>query len=912
MLSAIGLVWVGSQLQFFRAPDGWIYDQLVQIGGWPTSEAPSVLMVEIGPTTELTETLAIGVLEHLHELGARQTLFLTLPPKTSQHFYQKAQEYGNVLLAEPIGPDRHAHTILPTPQPSRGSSDQSPVRVGALSLPEAEFGVYRRATTMVRVGDDLYPSLAWLAANNDQGDLAPSTYLVNFNHGRNWLPRVSLDRVLNLGLIPELVRDRTVLIGTTHPSTTPGLHTPLDYRHDGMSVLEFAAYSVDTKLRSKEIRETPTVLNLAVLGLIGLVNLLVYQWFHLDRSTWFNAALVAAYVGLGWLLLHGLELWIPIAEMATAQVLMFWFFVRLKLMRDDQDLRHTILQKMTKLQEYMLPPDFYRVDEHWAQVITFVDQTLNLNRVIFLEKVEGDHRIREVKALRCSLADIDERRRDFERSPYKEAIAECGPIKLKERLFFKNPTDQLCEQYLVPLLFGGEIQGFWAFDAMPSAVDSTENFLGNIQTFANQIAELLYHRHRWLKRRDAESNAIRRFFQLEAGTASSREIGQLLDLLERRLNALQIVFNGLETASIQYDLFGRVVQLNKSMEDILRRQELPGYRMTALDLLVEGFNIHPTRARRLLRQVVADHREFRILATLKGNEAQHISVNLRPLQAPEAQPEHRTGRSPFQIAGILFELSDEKRLEKRHENREQLLDWMRLKIQAELVAMLEGSSAQSLPVASGSDILQSNHLESRFGSLPTAGTTVAPQSQSSLIRNSPFQSRVCEVLNTIDKVQTALSSAARNPSSNVCPVDLHPFLTSAIGETARLIEEKKIKLDATIPRLTGLVKVQPDQLRRLLKALLTTLITDAVTKSVLTVHLQDSGKSLKLTCQNFGFGIPDKHLQSHLWKPGVSVTEELKDLRDAVQAVPTWNGRIEIHSKVGVGIWAELDLEVVI
>jgi len=122
---------------------------------------------------------------------------------------------------------------------------------------------------------------------------------------------------------------------------------------------------------------------------------------------------------------------------------------------------------MARLQDYMLPPDFYKLDEHWGQVITFVDQTLNLNRVIFLEKVEGDHRVREVQALRCSLDDIDERRRDFERVPYSDAIAEGGPIKLTSRLFFKGPAGVSFEEYLVPLLFGGGVQGFWAFDVDP-------------------------------------------------------------------------------------------------------------------------------------------------------------------------------------------------------------------------------------------------------------------------------------------------------------------------------------------------------------------------------------------------------------------------------------------------------------
>ena len=173
--------------------------------------------------------------------------------------------------------------------------------------------------------------------------------------------------------------------------------------------------------------------------------------------------------------------------MVVAQLLMLWLFIRFKLMRDDQEMRRIVLQQMARLQEYILPPDFYELDEHWAQVISFIDQTLNLNRVIFLEKVKGDHRVREVQALRCSLQDIDERRRDYERVPYSDAIAEGGPVRLERRLFFKGPGDGSAEQYLVPLVFGGEVQGFWAFDVDPAVVRSSLRFLGKRERYVGQI-----------------------------------------------------------------------------------------------------------------------------------------------------------------------------------------------------------------------------------------------------------------------------------------------------------------------------------------------------------------------------------------------------------------------------------------
>jgi signal transduction histidine kinase len=831
-----------------------------------------------------------------------QIILLDAPDTLDGAFLAGARSYGNVIVGRAIGADPDASAVPAAADGGDGAMlDGLPV--GALALPTAESGVHRYAATRVRVGGHELPTLAALAARRLGRDPPAGSFRVNFNQGPDWIPRVSLDRVRGRGLIAELVAGRSVLIGSGRGAAEPGLHTPANPSGPGMSLLAYQAHALDTLLQDRQIRATPWTLKLLIFGLIGLLNLIVYQWFNLDRSSWFTASLVAIYLGAAWLLLHGLRIWLPVAEIALAQLLMFWLFVRLKLVRDDLEMRHTVLRRMAHLQDYMLPPDFYRLDEHWAQVITFVDQTLNLNRVIFLEKVEGDHRVREVQALRCSLEDIDERRRDFERLPYSDAIAEGGPIRLDRRLFFADAGDGEFQQYLVPLLFAGEVQGFWAFDVDPQEIESSENFLGNIRNFGNQIAELLYHRHRWIEQRDAETAVFRRFFRLEAVKASSQEVNELLDLLDKRLHAVQAVFDGLGTATIQYDLFGRVVQLNSSMEGFMKEQDLPGYKLTALDLLVRLTGIAQQRARRLLQQVVVDRRDFHLPVILQDRQGGRCAVHVRPLTAGERETGGAESTAPFELAGILFELNWERGLSRRSETRDQLLEWLRLRLRAELGALLEDEAAQQeLAAAAGSDLAWSARAAA-------ADSRERPRHRVQRA-DAGVHDRVVVLLGVLEKVQGALTGDLTDVACPSQPVDLHPLLSSVIAGLRGAAADKRVELDAEVPRLMGLVNACPEKLAELLRALLEVLLADAATDGVVSVRVDEEDGGLVIRFDDAGFGIPDARLQAYLWQPEHEVSEDFRALRQAVQPVADWGGEIAVHSEVGVGIWARLRLEV--
>jgi hypothetical protein len=915
VLGAVGTVLIGSLLHLFRAPDGWLYDLTVQTGMWGNVTPPSVVIVETPPDEPSLSADGVDVLNYLHELGAKQVILLSAPDSVDEAFWAAARAYGNVVIGRATEPD--AGTVAGAPQSpfDDDTTDKTNgVPLGAVALPAAESGVHRYAATHLIADGRKLMTLPTVVARRLGKDPPLGPFLVNFNQGLDWIPRVSMQRVLKRGLIADLVASRVVLIGPGRTAAEPGLHTPANPTGVGISLLAYQAQAIDTLLQDREIRTTPWAIKVLILGAIGLLNLVVFQWFHLDRSSWFTAGMVGIYLVVGWLLLHGLRVWLPVTEIALAQLIMFWLFVRLRLVSDDQKMRHAVLHRMARLHEYMLPPDFYRLDEHWAQVIRFVDQALNLNRIIFLEKVEGDHRVREVQALRCSLDDIDERRRDFEREPYKGAIAEGGPIRLDHRMFFVGGQDESFQQYLVPLLFAGEVQGFWAFDVDPQLIDLGENTLGNIRDFGNQIAELLYHRHRWLEQQDSDTGMLRRLLGLEAVKATSQEVNELLDLLDNRLQAVQAVFDGLTTASIQYDLFGRVVQLNSSMEQFMKRQGLPGFKLTALDLLREISGYSQQQARHLLQQVVVERREFFLPLHLRDDSGERGSVHIKPLAAGKHDNLAHGSTAPFELSGILFEVHWNQERDRQQETRDQLLEWTRLRLRSEFNALLEADEAdERIAAAAGSDLRwHGGEAFTKTASRADSGNKSRGHGAHAAANDcdGEISTRMANVLATLQTVQDALATEGTDIAGGR-PVDVYPILTSAIDGLRAFAEGKRVTFDVEIPRLLSLVRVCPEQLTLLFRSLLEVLLGDAASNSTLTVRAIEADGALSIQMDDVGFGIPDERLQGYMWQPGHETSEDFRALRQAVQPVADWGGEIQVNSEVGVGIWARLRLQVI-
>lgn len=528
---------------------------------------------------------------------------------------------------------------------------------GVVALAPASLGVHRWHLPGVEIDGRWVESLEWAvarrlgAAGVDSG--RRSRFPIAFRGGPGSLPTVSLERALAGGLIPDLVKGRAVLVGRVGADATEGILTPTTSGLRRMTPLELHGQVLDGLLAGRRLRSAGVGVTLLLLLIVGSGSFLLYQRLSI-RLTWrLTLALLALYPLAAMSLLVAVGWWVPPTSLVLAQGVLFSLFTWRKLSISSQAARHLLLEASSQLRQRLWPAHFYLTEEPWKQIALMTYQALDLERVIFLEKLEEEERLREVEAVRCSLEDIQERRRDIRRTPYTTALELAGP--LRNDTFLRGAVDGE-EQYLVPLLFGGRLHGFWAFGARSEVVTMTPRFLSVVEEISAELAEMLYHRHQ--ARREMRPRGLLQRLSRERQEESYRALSQVFRFLETRIRRVESMVAGMSTAAVLYDLFGHVLEISGKMREILQNEGLATYSLTGVDLVVAltGFDLAGARA--ALRRAILERETVRLPARLRTRGTPTVLV-LRPLV--EAGPETATGDpAPFGLSGIVLELVEEQ------------------------------------------------------------------------------------------------------------------------------------------------------------------------------------------------------------------------------------------------------------
>ncbi|MBK8185211.1 MAG: response regulator [Candidatus Competibacteraceae bacterium] len=872
---------------FFQLPDAMLYDLAVRHS--PTrSSTPSVLLITVdSKDRDAGDPSWLQVLETLKQLEARQILFGFLPPNASLRFYEQAIAAGNVIFGRGIvaSPSGDANEARLEPWPAVVSTLKREPSFGVMTLPPANHGIYRRQYAWHTLQGQQYPAFEAAAAHQ----LAPTSpslpdrlYWVNFQGGAHYLPMVGLARVLGNGLIPDLVRGRSVLLGLLPQPLTPRFHTPLEQATDsGISLLKFQGYALETLLHNQPIQLLSPPLIVALLILAALANLIIYQWGGLSFKLWVTGGFLLLYAVAAWLLLiHG-QRWPPVTALIVIQIAAFILVFWHQALVEDQALRSLALSLSSQSREQAVFPGFYASTEPWEQVVALVRQTLDLSWLVFLERIPNRFYVREIAVLNCAFADIDEQRRDCRRPPYSDAITERRALRLEQRRFLK--ADTATNQYLVPLLFGGELLGFWVLGTPPEKIAANPDFFSVVESFRDQIAEMLYHRLLWQQQLQQPDSATLRYLRLEGGEKSYvHTLRQALLALERRAYRLEQVFQAKDTAAIFYNPFGRVLQTNEAMGAILRQTQVPAYEMTALDLLTTFCGVELADGRRILQRVFMDHQTIALPAKAPGDSQHRYTLRAKPVLLAEDSylPSDAAEALPFQLQGVLLELIDVTTLHDLSLIKTELTERVHRQLRDHFQTML---FAMELP--DGSMQEERRHEDRR--------------KSSRLILQQQIAIAVGLINQAQQYLQTDLTALQQLDSY---PVEPRAPLRAAIAKRAERADERQVKVTVDTPELLSLVMAESDTLRDVLEILLAVLLEDAVVGSELTVELREREQWLIWDFRNQGFGIPNPKFQAWLSSDDSEATPLFRRLRVARRQVLGWKGQLHGGSTLGKGM----------
>lgn len=876
------LAWEAHVFAVFSLINSFAYDTFVRISLRREPSAKLFVLDGNRSYADQGDEVWIPLLKNLLSSNAEQIVFNFLPEQVSSGFYQLAADSGKVVFG------RHLQTGDPYAENSLEALPQAALSTkivtGAIILPPQENGIFRSQYRYYRDADHTMPVFETAAAEKspapDVSRRDGEDFLINFMGGSASIPKMHVEEAVSGHLIPELLAGRTVFVGLYGVEPLTKYVTPLSKRDGLTSDVLFHAFALDTLLSKRTISSPSEAAVLTAIGLVCALTLLYCQYLTFHQTFLLSLGSTFATGLVSWLGLQLANLWIQPFELILAQWLCIALAWRYRIMEEQNVVEKTLATLSVDLQEKFVPKDFYETDEDWYQVVDMINQSLNLRRMLFFGLVEGDHRIRESCAYKCSVNDVAEKRRDYKRTPYSTAIQENKP-QLQDKPFLISLGDDEI-QYLVPLVFAGEVLGFWAFSADPETIKSTDKFNALITAYMYQISEFLHAKQMQEKQTSRNSNRLLAYLNYQSVINPYQQLNSMVAVLNKRAAQLQQVFNTLNSGGILFDLFGRVLLLNKHMEELGQSVNLKLYNMTALELVVTVTGMDEDQARALLRKTIFDLESASIrISNFKSNR--DYLFHIQPLKLQEYDYDAAESAVAFPIVGILCELEDITDLNLIYRLKEDLFSFLHNQL-------LETFSYVS-SVLSEFENTEIPHEDKAARAIEIRRRNELIMSTMSVVHE--------QMVKEIGHLESSIGSY---------PINVLKIMEKAIDALSSYAEDRFIDLRVQTPESSSLAIASPKELYQIVLAVLRAMIDDTFDGTDVFILVEDSQDTLQYIFNNRGVGL----IQN---KIGGSNGDSYPDLAGELnfakyeEYLSHWQGELKVRSQIGQGSQVVLTLK---
>ncbi len=880
-----------SIMNFFVLPNGAIYDTFCKLPPKSTQGSKKVIIVPINPEQLYSDDETwIPFLNNLHDVNAKQILFSFFPPRASEQFYARASEFKNIIFGRQKQLPITSLNVQTVHQPCNGASafvpvpdvvDKYTLKIAPYDLPVNQYGIHRFEHALFPCNEakkQIKPNFILAAAQmrNEAPQTIDSQFAINFMAINRVLPNISFESIRSGNIVPELFQDRTVLVGLGKSSDSPGFQTPVHTGSRSLSLVEYNGFALDTLIENRIVQWPGRYAILLIVSGIVIVGLFVFPLFS-DTLFFIGAGLFYLFTVIGsFLLLRYAFIWLPIMQIMAAATAVFMFIFGRKYMSKNQFAREVILNKSKQLKDRFFPDGFYASQAYWAKVVNMVNQTLNLERVIFLEKVPDDHRVREIIALNTSIENIQERRRDYERTPYSTAIMENRPIEVTS--FFKRVKEEDV-QYLVPLSYAGQVQGFWAFVISSGNMIEINYMLSIIRNFAVEIGELLYKRAQWLAEKKKKQNLFRKLLTVETRDDLYHEVNAVISMLVRRISTLDHLLNALESPIILYDIFGQVTHVNQAMNKLLTQMKVAPFKMTALDLAIRLTGHTAEEMRDKLSQVMLSHIHLNLPVTL-SDAPYAYRLSIYPLIGEDETVHQDDQAYPFNIHGMLFEMTD--------------------LTETKDLALLK------------SDVFERSNIQLKHGVESITNACVLLEDEETENKDQILTELITQkdkMIAFMDELSGYMDKEIMFEGQQLFPVMPLKQITDVLASIKAELEKKKITIDLAEDHFPDMALAVPSDLKILCKAMLTILLEDAFNDTIIHITAANENGTMCYTLSNTGYGMPNEDFQRHLTSKQISDTTPYQQIYQLYPELAHWKAHLSGSSEVGKGIIFMLKLQ---
>jgi CHASE2 domain-containing sensor protein len=852
-------------LGLFRSLDEMAYDLAMRVSCRTSLGPAGVLLIYGDPSATADATDLPALLEQLNSLNPAHVAVVV---PVSNELRQQLADNPHVTVGTRV--------VRDASDPARCRVAESTTSgdgiTAAVVLPVARQGLYRKQVEGVLVDDKWIPTLESAVADR-LGALARSAeeFRVHFRGGAGSLPHLTLDAALSGGLVPELVAGRVVLIGAVLDATQLGMATPTTGRYDKMPQLEFHGHALNTLLNGSAVWNTPPAVNWLIYVLVAMTAGLLFERASApDRGPVLLALITVTAIG-GFLILWLAHGWMPLVETAAVQVVCLGRTAQSRNAFTETAWQRLVEDLTARLRRRRWPTGFFSAVEPWSQIVSFLHQTLNLQRVIILELPPKKYHVREIESLNCSLSEIAEQRRDCRRWPYAGAVEAKRPINLTgSRPFLQLLANE--EQYLVPLIFASELFGFVAVGVDRDEIQDVSDFEQRLEDFGDQIAELLYRRRCVLAEEKKEGVWTNMFAEAPEARIYA-ELMHATHLLERRMARLENIFDKSPTAAAIYDLFGRLMMVNARMSRLLQNEGVVASELTTIDLVVTLTRRDARAVRRLLRRVITGKRAESIPVSLGQQKGEYL-LNVRPmeLEVPQANV-MMDATTPLHLQGILCELVDRTDVVHAFRLKEQLSESLGNTLRNDLAAV---DLAASLVVE---DDLE-NAQRREYGEV--------------------IHRKVEDAVATLEECE-GFMAAELSGDDECLPISPMPAIEEATAVVQAAAEDRGVSIKILPAPLTSRIIAAPKLLPQVLDAVFEFLLLDARDDSEIKVGLEEGPAEVYLSFQNDGFGTEIDTVREVLFQESHTDIPANQRLREALDVLRNWGGQMTVASEIGRG-----------
>ncbi len=842
--------------------------------GIPHVAAENVLMVKARP--ELLASGSEELIELLNEIHIQSPKAIGLIASADPRDYQRLDRlpYGRELT---VG---YRFDLLFS---SPGGKVSSNYGTGFSNLPSNLSPVFRKGrATMEQVGVQL-PSLEAKIVEAVRGSsyMPPEgDFVVTWCGDPGTIGCINASEFLNGSSVRELIQGKIVLIGPDHEEGL-GVHVPTSAGFARMPRLEIRANIIESLLQEKYSGHLSFVTG------VLLATFLTLATIQLARQTPLGWCLTCLGVLIGLIIVAAVcsiwlfHLWIPVSLFVAAAMLSYAAIIVQRM--DTMESFVQYWKMRSTVREAHLESRFE--EGVWNAIGDAAYQMFQPTRMVLLELTPGATHLKKVRSIGCDYSHIFEKRLDYRRSPYFEALEEKRPIINPRGNYFIAMPGVKEEEYILPMTNGLAILGIIVLGMDKKKLAQWADFESFLSRFTNEMSQLIAG-----SRKEAEDDLsqINWFHRLQK-LPEEREFIEVQRNTEKQNDLIEradLAFDCSESALATFDIYGRVIRRNSTFNRLIQEAQLSISNASCIEIMATLSGRSQNACRKIFRQVILNDQPetITIADSIAGQNLKLMYV--KPMHLIEEER-----RTSIEMHGLLIEIVDGAPFEN--------LDLWNQRLTTSLVPAANEKSqaleAKREKIRGISERTQSPQeiLQDLFGSV---GNTVN------------------DIVSVLEQCKEISQRRISEDAGNCFSVDAVSIWQTAVDSFKETLANHSIRVNASFDSDAMLVSANPLLLDKVFKTTVQLLVEDAFDDSEVRVQFIQEESRVSCSFYNEGGGTPIETLRRNLQAtqntagadaleradgaPGQNLTPAQSDQLSEIEAwVSHWGGAVSVVSQ---------------